>query len=374
MKYNETGFRALYNGFAAFPMNDKYRKAMEGYPNIEDANCMLVYGYIDIEAGFTLEVIAAGIEHNKEFRFFDQSDTTRFFIRVGAVENDEFDLLDNSDNSLSKRYAKKLEMLTSYAVNEEIQKTRDLEFLDGSRHPYYPDDVQVYITKDGLSPEVCWTRLVGLDEHCIMGVLLNEPNQNFGCHQGEKIAFFVQETEEKKIICISDMNPSQILKPEDLEDGSMLKTAITAFNSERTKQGLIQIMEILRDSLVWIPCNAVLSDVDQKALADLVSRADGNLDSLKGIEISNQENIRMIPDILQNGDDFFFPAFITTEDMGEYGQNFSKVQKHFLEVIALARNNEKNVSGIVINAFSEPWVLDKELFDYVEKMKSRMVQ
>lgn len=170
------------------------------------------------------------------------------------------------------------------------------------------------------------------------------------------------------------MNPSQILKPEDLEDGSMLKTAITAFNSERTKQGLIQIMEILRDSLVWIPCNAVLSDVDQKALADLVSRADGNLDSLKGIEISNQENIRMIPDILQNGDDFFFPAFITTEDMGEYGQNFSKVQKHFLEVIALARNNEKNVSGIVINAFSEPWVLDKELFDYVEKMKSRMVQ
>lgn len=170
------------------------------------------------------------------------------------------------------------------------------------------------------------------------------------------------------------MNPSQILKPEDLEDGSMLKAAITDFNAERSEQGLIQVLEILRDSLVWIPCNAVLNEVDQKAFTDLIDKADGDLDSLEGIELSNKENIRMIPDILQNGDNFFFPAFTTTEDMGEYGQNFSKVQKHFLEVIALARNNEKNVSGIVINAFTEPWVLDKALFEVVKKMKTRLVQ
>ena len=135
-----------------------------------------------------------------------------------------------------------------------------------------------------------------------------------------------------------------------------------------------RMMEILRDSFVWVPCNAVLSELDQKTFADLIDKADGNLDSLVGVELSNQDNIRMIPDILQNGDQFFFPAFITTEDMGEYGQHFSKVQKHFLEVIALARNNEKNVSGIVINAFTEPWVLDREIFDLVEKMKSRLVQ
>ena len=27
MKYQETGFRALYNNFAAFPLNEKFRKA-----------------------------------------------------------------------------------------------------------------------------------------------------------------------------------------------------------------------------------------------------------------------------------------------------------------------------------------------------------
>jgi len=374
MNYQETGFRALYKNFAAFPLNDRFRKAMEGYPNVDDANCMLVYGYIDHEAGLTLEVLAAGIEREERFKFFDPSEDTRFFIRVGAVENEDFALFDDSDNSLSNRYSKKLEMLNTYDVDEEIEKTREMGFLDDCRHPHYPDDVQVYLMRDGLNPELCWSRIIGLGEHWIMGVLLNEPNQNFDYHQGEKIAFFVEKTEDEKIICYSDMNPSQLLKPEDLEDGSMLREAIAAFNAERTEQGLIQIMEILRDSFVWVPCNAVLGELDKKAFADLIDKADGNLDSLVGVELSNQDNIRMIPDILQNGDQFFFPAFITTEDMGEYGQQFSKVQKHFLEVIALARNNEKNVSGIVINAFTEPWVLDKEIFDLVEKMKSRLAQ
>lgn len=374
MIYTETGFRALYKNFAVFPLSDKYRRAMENYPNIEESNCMLVYGYIDYEAGLTLEVLAGGIENNNRYKFFDTSEDTRFFIRVGAVENEEFDLIDNSDNGLNERYSKRLETLSAYEVDEEIEKTRNMGFLDENRHPHYPDDIQVYLLKDGLNPEVCWTRIIGLGEHWIMGTLLNEPNQDFDYHQGEKIAFFVEETEDKKIICYSDMNPSQQLKPEDLEDGTLLKNAISAFNKERTEQGLIQIMEILRDSFVWIPCNAILSKTDQQSLVDLIDNAEGDLESLKGIELSNQDNIRMIPDILQNGDNYFFPAFTTTDDMGEYGENFSKVQKHFLEVIRLARNNEKNVSGIVINAFTEPWVLDREIFDLVEKMKTRLVQ
>ena len=76
----------------------------------------------------------------------------------------------------------------------------------------------------------------------------------------------------------------------------------------------------------------------------------------------------MVPDILMNGDDYFFPAFTSAEEMGEYGNNFSKVQKHIMEVIALARGNEKDVVGVVINAFTEPFVLGKELFEIIEKM------
>ena len=80
----------------------------------------------------------------------------------------------------------------------------------------------------------------------------------------------------------------------------------------------------------------------------------------------------MIPDILQNGEAYFFPVFSTVEAMGEYGENFSKLQKHMLEVIPLARNNEKKPVGIVLNAFTEPFVLDAKIWDIVENMKSRL--
>lgn len=38
----------------------------------------------------------------------------------------------------------------------------------------------------------------------------------------------------------------------------------------------------------------------------------------------------------------------------------------------MARNSEKNVAGIVLNAFSESFILDAELFDMIENMKSRL--
>ena len=56
--------------------------------------------------------------------------------------------------------------------------------------------------------------------------------------------------------------------------------------------------------------------------------------------------------------------------MGEYGENFSKVQRHFLEAVNLARNNEKKVTGIVINAFTEPLVITMDLLDIIADMDS----
>ena len=92
----------------------------------------------------------------------------------------------------------------------------------------------------------------------------------------------------------------------------------------------------------------------------MVKAAGDDLDALKGVEFSTLDNVRMVPDILQNGDSFFFPVFSNAEEMGDYGEHFSKVQKHFLEALNLAMNNDKDLQGIVINAFSEPFVLDAE--------------
>ena len=166
--------------------------------------------------------------------------------------------------------------------------------------------------------------------------------------------------------------PDDKITAELLEDGSFLKRAVEICNRNRTQLNLIKLAKILRDSWVWVPCNAIMSDADNAAVEKMIMEAEknGGLDSLIGAKICNRDGIRMVPDILQNGDEYFFPVFTSDTEMGEYGERFSKIQRHFLEAANLARNNEKNVAGIVINAFTEPFVVPKEMFDVIAGMKS----
>ena len=369
IKYSEVGFRAFYHNFIAVPMKDSLKSVLQDFPGEDKANYILTYGYIDHIVGFTLEVLAAAFRDDKGFAFEVGNKEISSKVRIGNVMNDECFYFDDEDGSLYKRYADKVDMLKSYSAGDEVEESRSMDFLDGSRSPEYPDDVLVYLLKDGNKPEGCWVRIEGLADHEIIGTLLNEPDQNFDYHEGETIAFYAQQTEDKEIVLCSNMNPSTKIAAEDLEDGTMLEAAIHTFNEERTEEHLLDIMEILRDSYVWIPCNAVISDADQaRLLAMLEEKEDGII----GEEFVTHGETRLIPDILQNGDNFFFPVFSNEEAMGEYGNEFSKVQEHFLEALVLAKNNEKDLVGIVINAFSEPYVLEKEIWDLVEKMKSRI--
>lgn len=170
--------------------------------------------------------------------------------------------------------------------------------------------------------------------------------------------------------------PDDPITMELLDGGTFLKRAISICNRNRTQLNLIKLARILRDSWVWIPCNAIMSDVDYAAFEKMIMAAkDGEgFDSLVGQTFTARDETRMVPDILQNGDDFFFPVFTSAEEMGKYGERFSKIEKHFLEAAVLARNNEKNVKGIVINAFSEPFVIPGELFDIIESMPSSLAE
>lgn len=102
-------------------------------------------------------------------------------------------------------------------------------------------------------------------------------------------------------------------------------------------------------------------------MKEMLKKHEEDIEGLAGEEFVTADQIRLVPDILINGEKYFFPVFTTEEDMGEYGENISKVQKHFLEVLPFARNNEKNVSGIVLNAFGEPFVLVRELLTLWEE-------
>lgn len=371
MKYKDVGFRAVYKRFCAFPITNTIKGSISGWPDADKADYVLTYGYIDREAGLTLEVLAAAFKQGDSFSFGDAEDSIKSMIRIGAVKEDDFFVFEEEGN-LRERYAYKIEALSHYDADELVEKTREMTFLDHLRHEEYVDDVQVHLIRRGLNTEVCWVTLDGCSEHSLVGTLLNEPTQDFGYHMGERIGFFLGDDEDGNVICISNMNPSKELKPEDLEDGSMLEKAISLFNRERSEDNFFEIMELLRDSYLWVPCTATLSDRDLESFAKLADEAGDDLDSIVGQTVVSQDEVHLKPDILQNGDNYFFPAFSSQEAMGEYGDGFSKIQQHMLDVIKMAGTYE-NISGIVINAFSEPFVLDKELFEMVSSMKSRLI-
>ena len=374
MKYKDTGFRAIYNHFVVVRLNEQFEELIKDMAYHEEANGLMTYGYYDREAGLTLEVLGAAILNDNGFMCSPPDTTMSLKIRVENLDDTEFYVVDDTNGKFAEKYKEKLKVLELYKASEDIEKTRGFKFLDPSREDFFIDDVRVKLIKIGLQAEECWVRITGLAERSILGELLNEPYQEFGWHKGDEIAFFAHETEDEGVVLLSDMIPEKFLRAEDLEDGKMLKDAIFRFTSERNEKNLIDVLQILRDSWVWVPCTAILSDSDNEKLEQMIKGCEGNPDEMLGQDFVASDNIRLVPDILKNGDDFFFPAFSDEESMGDYGKDFSKVARHMLDVIPLARNNEKKVRGIVINAFSEPFILDARLFDLVEGLESRLIE
>lgn len=134
MKYEDVGFRALYKQYSALEMNDAVRTALQHFPGAKGANCALVYGYIDREAGLMLEVLAACKQDDKGFRFAAGRDDIRSFIRVGAVKDVEFYHFNDDDGSFAKTFAKKLEMIQTYDARKDVEESRGFGFLDEFRN------------------------------------------------------------------------------------------------------------------------------------------------------------------------------------------------------------------------------------------------
>ena len=149
--------------------------------------------------------------------------------------------------------------------------------------------------------------------------------------------------------------------PKTLADGKILRFLVEQFNHERSQEHLLAVLRCLRDSAIWIPGTMQLSDTDVEMLQNL----------REGETFSFSEPTKFVPDILQNGDDFFFPVFSNCEQMGEYGKHFSTLQKHFFVAMRLSMKKE-NVCGIVLDAFTTPFIVPKELFDFIGELPSML--
>lgn len=152
------------------------------------------------------------------------------------------------------------------------------------------------------------------------------------------------------------------MDPKTLEYGNILLYLKHNFFKKEDEDSLFAVLSCLRDSHVIVPMNATISKEDEEMF----------LASKVGDILSSHNDIRLKPDILQNGDKFYFPMFSNIEQIPEdYGSCFSTVNLSVLQYIEMAKTYEKT-SGLVLDPFTEPLIIEYELADLITKLESRI--
>lgn len=89
-----------------------------------------------------------------------------------------------------------------YDADQDVENLRsdEFSFLDEFRNPSYPDDVTALLYNEDKGIEQVWVRLNFAAEHEIFGELLNEPYNDYGCHEGTIIGLSLAKAGDEHVL------------------------------------------------------------------------------------------------------------------------------------------------------------------------------
>ena len=151
----------------------------------------------------------------------------------------------------------------------------------------------------------------------------------------------------------NNKKPAQAPGPSPVDaKAAEIRDLILEGKKRHDTQILARIVELFREAVFWVPMTAIISEEDQKQF----------LNAKEGDRITTNEQIRLRPDFLKGGDgSLFFPAFTSQEETEEkYRDRFSWVQLPGHQINEMTNANAE-LKGIVINGFSQPCMLPKDL-------------
>lgn len=171
-----------------------------------DANALLCMGYVDHTAGLTYEAFAVANYLDGDYSIEWEAKDVGLKIRAGSLGNNIIMPIENK--VLMNKFKFRIGLLETYYGDENVQACRAIKELDEFRHPEFPDDVAVFLAKEGIRPERIWARTVAfngisnyIDDNTISikVQLLNEPYEDFGVHMNDIIdcISFVYENGER---------------------------------------------------------------------------------------------------------------------------------------------------------------------------------
>lgn len=165
--------------------------SLDDLPAVNNVNSLLVSPYIDHQAGISFLVLATSYTDD-EIAINERADSFSVFstLRKNELNDAEFIYIDSNelmDLTIYEEYA--TETLKGQG-SDDLNLIRSIVDIDVYRDDTFFDDVQVLLASDDLKPEIVRIRSEKiLDDNLFAGVLLNEPYEDFGVHQGDIVRF-----------------------------------------------------------------------------------------------------------------------------------------------------------------------------------------
>ena len=154
----------------------------------------------------------------------------------------------------------------------------------------------------------------------------------------------------------------QKISKKELDSGNLLRFLKHRFLTQQNRQTLMPVLACLRDSEVIVPVQVNVSDADRERI----------LNAAKGDSVDTIDPVSFKPDLLQNEDGTFLPVFSNANQIDpEYAKNFALLTVPAVQCIRTALDM-KDVSGLVLDAFTEAMLVPKESAEIILKMKSHL--
>ena len=180
-------FREIYKKVRIFKINKGEKNFFKSFSGFKNANCYVGYGYIDHEAGFTEQVFCLAKIEDEKIQLYEINNDESLKMRLDTKNIDGYFRVDVIEKELNQLLKENIKIIDKFYETRELKKLRADEEIDEFRHSEFIDDVIVSFSKEGYGEEMCWVRLEKNSKNGYIGILLNEPDQDFGVHQMDEI-------------------------------------------------------------------------------------------------------------------------------------------------------------------------------------------
>lgn len=149
------------------------------------------------------------------------------------------------------------------------------------------------------------------------------------------------------------------IDPESLEDGMVLCGLKQMFLDDVSVETFNPLAACLRDSIVKVPGNAIVSEADMQRFREGIK---GGI----GATFSNEDVITFEPDIFHDEQgSTYFPMFCNEEQMpDDYRDHFTIKDMTVIQCIEMAR--KKNTTGLVLDPFTDTLEISPEFAQNIE--------